>query len=167
MEVASLDVTDADLAALAGVTPRRIRQLATEGKLARVGRNRFQLGPAVQVLLAEAAENNEGSELQRERLLKLRAERVMAELELAKQTGEVALISEFERVQTARAALIRANVLNVVQRSMLRLLGESDEAKFRTVLSEELIGALKSAADATVTLREDAGDNEGLPEEIC
>lgn len=161
MDVLNLEVTDADLASLAGVTPRRIRQLATEGKLARVARNRFKLGPAVQVLLAEAAENNEGSELQRERLLKLRAERVMAELELAKQTGEVAPLAEIQRVWTARAALIRINVLNVVPRSVIRLIGETSEIKFRAALREELVNALRSAADADIDFdRDEEEDHE-------
>ena len=72
-----MEVSDASLAEIAGCTSRRIRQLAESGKLKRVGRNKFILGDAVRVLLEEAAENNEGSEIQKEKLRKLRAEATM------------------------------------------------------------------------------------------
>jgi hypothetical protein len=82
----------------------------------------------------------------------------MTELELARRRGQVALISEFARVQTARAAIIRANVLLVAQRAVLRLLGESDESKWKAVMREELTLALKTAAEADVDLTEEDPD---------
>ncbi len=44
-------VTDAQLAALVNVSPRRIRQLAEAGTLERVGVNQYELGPSFQALL--------------------------------------------------------------------------------------------------------------------
>lgn len=163
MDIAALEVSDADLAALVDLTPRRIRQLATEGKLSRVGRNRFRLGESIRVLLAEAAENNEGSELQKERLRKLRAEATMTELTLAEQTRQVARIADFKRVWEARWALVRANVLNVTNRAVLRLLGELSEEAFKRTLREELVIALKTAAEAEIDLSADEDEDHEEP----
>lgn len=151
-------VTDAQLAAILDVSARRIRQLVESGTLERVERGRFELGPSIRALLEHAA--GTGSELQRERTRKLRADADMSELELARRKSQVALISEFERVQTARAAIIRANVLLVAQRAVLRLLGESDESKWKAVMREELTLALKTAAEADVDITEEETPDE-------
>ena len=73
-DLAALHVTDAQLAALAGVTPRRIRQLAEAGTLTRVARNRFLLGDAFAALVEEMAGGDKASELTAERVRKLRAD---------------------------------------------------------------------------------------------
>lgn len=163
MIVADLEVSDVELAALVDLTPRRIRQLATEGKLVRVGRNRFKLGDSVRALLAEAAENNEGSELQKERLRKLRAEATMAELHLAEQVGQVARIEEVQRTWEARWTVVRTNMLNVPQRAVLRLLGEHSETTFKRTLREELVTALKTAAEAKIDFSADEDQDDGQP----
>lgn len=158
MNIVDAEVTDRELAALVGLTDRRIRQLATEGKLVRVARNKFRLADAMRVLLDEAAENNEGSELQKERLRKLRAEASLAELTLARERGLVALLSEFERVQASRWATVRANVMQVPTRAVLQLLGCTDESEFKAKLKAELILALKTAANATLELPDEPDD---------
>lgn len=79
----------------------------------------------------------------------------MAELDLAKKRGEVATIRDFERAQAKAFAEIRTNVMNVAQRVVLQLLGETDEAKFKTTLRAELTLALQAAADADLTLADD------------
>ena len=89
------------------------------------------------------------AELKRRKLL---AETTMAELELAKAKGAVALISEFELVQSRMMAAIQVNVMNVPQRAVLQLLGCTDETEFKTKLRAELVLALKSAAEAGITL---------------
>lgn len=152
-DYASALVTDAQLAAILGVSARRVRQLAETGALERVARGRFELGPSIRALLEHAAGN--GSELQRARTRKVRADADLAELEFAKAKGLVAPISEFERVQTARNALIRLNVFQVPGRAVLRLLGETQEARFKSVLREELTTALKTAATAEIDLPPD------------
>lgn len=80
-----------------------------------------------------------------------------AELELGKARGEVAPIREFERAQAKAFAQIRANVMNVPQRVVIQLLGETDEAKFKDVLRKELTLALVAAAEAELTLADDDG----------
>lgn len=90
--------------------------------------------------------------------LKLReqkAKTVMAELELAKSTGEVALISEFEKVQSKIFSVIRTNMMNVPQRVVLQLLGEKDASKFKQILRAEIIRALESAVDFEIAEEDD------------
>ena len=146
-DVTTLQVTDAELARLAGITTRRIRQLAEAGKLQRIGRNRYNLAEAFQALLDEMSTPNRAGELTAERVRKLRAEASLAELELAKAVGEVALIDEFERVQAAMDTAIRSNMMNVPARAELQLLGCTDPTEFKTKLRAELILALQTAAN--------------------
>lgn len=90
----------------------------------------------------------------RTKLAKMR----QAELELAKDLKLVAPIEEFERVQAARAAVIRQNVLNVAQRACIQLLGCTDEAEFKKKLRAELTLALDTAANAALELPDDDDD---------
>lgn len=151
--LANMLVTDAQLAGILDVSARRVRQLAEVGTLERASPGRFELGASVRALLEHAAGN--GSQLQRERTRKLKADADLAELELARRRGEVALISEFEQVQTARAAILQANVMNVPQRAVLRLLGEHSETTFKQTLREELMLALRTAAEAKIEISYD------------
>lgn len=89
-----------------------------------------------------------------------RARMLQAELELANAAGAVAPIAEFKRVQAARAAMVRQNVMNVCARAVLRLLGETDESAFKRVLREELTLALNTAYETPVELpQEDDGED--------
>ena len=81
------------------------------------------------------------------RIRKQKAETELAELELAEKKGEVALIAEFERAQSMVFAAIRANIMNVPQRAVLQLLGETDERTFKEKLKAELILALETSAE--------------------
>jgi phage terminase Nu1 subunit (DNA packaging protein) len=87
------------------------------------------------------------------------AKMLQAELELAKQMGEVATIRDFERAQAAAFAEIRSNIMNVPQRVVLQLLGETDETKFKDVLRTELTLALQAAAEADLTVPEDEDED--------
>lgn len=154
-DVTTLQVTDAELATLAGVSTRRIRQLVEAGKLQRVGRNRYNLAEAFQALLDEMSTPNRAGELTAERVRKLRAEASLAELDLAKATGEVALIREFELVCTAMDTAIRSNILNVPARAEIQLLGCTDPAEFKAKLRAELILALDTAANTDLEVVDD------------
>ncbi len=159
-ELTSLEVTDAQLAALAGVTPRRIRQLAEAGTLTRVARNRFVLGDAFAALVEEMAGGDKASELTAERVRKLRADASLAELELAKARALVAPIAELESVWNQACGIIRANMLQVPRRVVSALIGETDEARFKQVLTDEITLALATAAEADFTPEDDPTDED-------
>ncbi|EOT7723583.1 hypothetical protein ACNH1D_004826 [Escherichia coli] len=141
-------VTDADLAELTGLSSRRIRQLVESGRLTRSGRNRYQLAEVFMALVEEMSGGDKASELTAERVRKLRAEATLAELELAKQRGEVAPIEEFQSVWTNRFTIIRANMLQLPQRVVTMLIGETDERRFKQVMTEEIKQILTAAASS-------------------
>lgn len=89
-----------------------------------------------------------------------RAKMLQAELDLAKARGDVATISDFERVQAARAAVIRQNVMNVPQRAVLQLLGCTDETEFKDKLKRELTIALDTASTAALDLADDPDEDD-------
>lgn len=159
-KVADLEVTAEELAGLAGITARHVRRLV--GSL-KVGRNSWRLGEAFQALLEAMSSGDRGGELLAARIRKLNAEATMAELALAKARGEVAPLAEVERGWLRSTTIIRANVLNVVQRAAPQLLGERDEAIFKERLRAELVLALQQAADAEILeldIKDDQTDDE-------
>ena len=141
-------VTDADLSELTGLSSRRIRQLVESGRLTRAGRNRYQLAEVFMALVEEMSGGDKASELTAERVRKLRAEATLAELELAKQRGEVAPIEEFQSVWANRFTIIRANMLQLPQRVVTMLIGETDERRFKQVMTEEIKQILTAAASS-------------------
>ncbi|WP_323119992.1 terminase small subunit [Burkholderia alba] len=92
------------------------------------------------------------------RCRKLAAETLTAELDLSKARGEVAPVADFERVTAKLLTTIRTNMLNVPARTVLRLLGETDEAAFKTVLRDEIVTALEQSADADFDPSDDDSD---------
>jgi phage terminase Nu1 subunit (DNA packaging protein) len=88
------------------------------------------------------------------------AKMLKAELELAQARQEVAPIRDFERAQAAVFAEIRSNVMNVPQRIVIQLLGETDESIFKQKLKAELTQALKAASEAKLVMAEDEEEAE-------
>lgn len=86
----------------------------------------------------------------------------MAELDLAKKRGEVADVRDFERAWARMLAEIQVKVMNVPQRVVIQLLGETNETLFKQKLKAELTQALTAAAEAEIDLgdEEDAADEE-------
>lgn len=82
------------------------------------------------------------------KLRKQKAETELAELELAQKKGEVALISEFERIWAMSMGQLRQNILGVPQRAVLQLLGETDEMAFKEKLRAEIVLALEQTVES-------------------
>lgn len=123
----------------------------------------FNTADVADWLRMKAREEGSGKSLADESELKRRklaAEAEQAELNLAKSKGEVAPVLEFERVQAAAMAAIRANVMNVPGRAVLQLLGCTDELEFKTKLRAELVLALETAAEADLNLDDEADELE-------
>lgn len=154
-DLSEIIVTDTDLATLAKVSPRHIRRLG----LPKAGRNAYRLDDAIPALLESLSGGDAGAELTRERVRKLKAEATMAELQLAKACGEVAPISQFERAEAMRAALTRANMLNVPARVAMQIVGCTDESRIKAVLASEIRLALRQASEIELII-EDINDND-------
>lgn len=86
------------------------------------------------------------------KLRKLAAEAAQAELDLARDRKQLAPVEEFQRAWAMQSAVIRANIMNVGDRVVTQLIGETDEARFKEVLKAEHIQALEAAADADIEL---------------
>lgn len=123
----------------------------------------FELDECIKWRVSRAAESasagatSDISEIERRTAA---AKMAKAELELAKAKGEVAPIRDFERAQAKAFAEIQQNIMNVPQRVVTQLLGETDEIRFKQVLRSELVLALESAANADLTLTDDADEDE-------
>lgn len=89
------------------------------------------------------------------KLRKAKAETELAELELAEKKGQVALIAEFERAQAVVFGIIRSNMMNIPQRAVLQLLGETDARIFKEKLKAEIVLALETASEAELEDDED------------
>lgn len=147
-DLAETEVRDTDLAALVGCTARYVRKLAQDGVIERAGRNTFKLGTISTIIQHLHRSQGTAAQLVAERVRKLKADATLAELQLAKEKGAVALVEEFERAQNLRNAITRTNMMLIPSRAVLQLLGETDERRFRDVLTAEIRAALKQAADA-------------------
>lgn len=139
-----MEVTDAQLASLAGVSTRRIRQLAEQGTLTRVGVNRYNLKDAFSALIEEAA--GQGSELNKQRTRLVRAQADRHEMEYL---GARKLLAPIEQLKTALDvcyAHVRINMLNIPQRVIAAIIGMTDERAMKAALLDEIKLALNSAA---------------------
>lgn len=155
MTIADTEVTAQELSALTGYTDRHIRRFAEAGVIEKTGRNRYRLGQAVPALFEELSKGGDaGAELTKERVRKTRAEATMAELELAKATGEVCSIREAEDAMDMLIGLVRTNMLQIPTRVASMLIGETSESKFKDVLRQEIIQVLTDAAEAPLNINE-------------
>lgn len=151
------------IAKLLMVSERRIQQLSADGVIPKSDRGRYELAPAVQgyikFLQNRSVDTSSGAvDYHAEKALLTKAQRQTAEVELARLTGEVAYISEFERTWAAKCAAIRQNCLNIPSRAVLQLLGCTDEKEFKQVLKAEITLALDTAAEAEVDILDDDED---------
>lgn len=123
----------------------------------------FNTSAVAQWRTDQAREEGGGENIADENQLKKRkmmADVNLAELNFAKARGEIAPIKEFERAQASAFAQVRANCLNIPQRVVVQLLGETDETIFKAKLRAEIILALQAAADADIILSEDDEPDE-------
>ena len=149
------------IAKLLMLTERRVQQLTADGVIPKAERGRYELAPAVQGYIRFLQERSLGNtdktpvdyHVEKARLTKAQAD--TAEIELAMLAGEVASIKDFERAQAAAFAAIRTNCMNIPQRVVTQLLGETDETIFKEKLRAEIINALATAAEEQLDLPDD------------
>lgn len=145
-----LHLNRAQTARLMGVPPTTLDRWTAKGcpVVKRAGKGNAATFDAAAVVAWYVAERERGGSEAEARRRKLNADAERAELEVAKARREVAPVADMLAVWLRATALIRANVMGVAQRAAVRLLGESDEGRIKTVLREELRAALASGANA-------------------
>ena len=153
-------ITVGELAKLLDLTPQRVCQLVNEGVLPKASRGSYEMRACVNAYINFLREKNmtaSGSQhdyrTEKARLTKAQAD--LAELELAKSNGEVASVEEFEKATSAVMTMVKINMLNVPQRIVTRLLGETDETKFKDVLQDEIRQALETIAGSELEMDEE------------
>lgn len=139
------------IAKLLMLSERRVQQLTASGVIPKVGHGKYELAPAVQAYI-RYLQGSKGSDdspvdFNVEKALLTKAQREREELDLAVARREVAPVADFERAQARAFAQIRANVLNVPQRVVMQVLGETDETRFKAALRRELVSALEESAE--------------------
>lgn len=153
-------ITVGELAKLLDLTPQRVRQLVNEGVLPKASRGSYAMRACVNAyinFLRDKTVTASGSQhdyrTEKARLTKAQAE--IAEIELAQKRGELASISDFEKATEAVMRTIRTNMMNIPQRAVTRLLGETDETTFKDVLQDEIRQALETTAGSELEMDEE------------
>lgn len=108
---------------------------------------------------AEEAAGSQPRDVAEINMRTLQAKMLLAELELATARGDVAPVREFETAQARAMTAIQTRVMQVPQRVVMQLLGETDEKKFKTRLADELRTALESASEADLNLGDEDEDD--------
>lgn len=98
---------------------------------------------------------------------KLAAETTVAEVQAARERGEVIRIEDAIRVRTAEALAVKAKLLSIPSRIDHVLAGSSDRRFCRQVLTDEIYGALEELAtrsiDVSLVFPDGAGEEgDGL-----
>lgn len=75
------------------------------------------------------------------------ADAALAELELAKAKGIVAPLDQFERALMHTFAEIKVNIRNIPHRVVTQLIGETDEIRFKEVMTAEVDQALEALSN--------------------
>lgn len=160
-DFSALSCTAEELAALAGISARHIRRLG----IPKAGRNRYLLADAVPALIETMSGGDAGAELTRERVRLTKAQADKAELEYAKAREEVAPIAEMQRAWMRQSAMIQARMMQIPQRAVVQLVGETDESRVKAVLRNEIAAALQSASEEESTPEdvEDEPENDSEP----
>lgn len=159
-DLAETEVRDTDLAALVGCTARYVRKLATEGHIERTGRNTFKLGAISKVIKHLHRADGTAAQLVAERVRKLKADATLAELQLAKERGELAPLEETTRAWERATAQIRARMMQIPQRAVVQIVAERDEGRIKDVLANEIRLALTDTADTEIDLDEDENPDD-------
>ncbi|WP_180183701.1 terminase small subunit [Acinetobacter sp. YH01020] len=87
-------------------------------------------------------------DLEQLKIREQKAKTELTELELATKKGEVALVSEYEKVWAVSMGQLRQNIMGVPQRAVLQLLGETDELVFKEKLRAEIVLALEQTVES-------------------
>lgn len=155
-----------ELARLLMISDRRVQQLAGDGHIPRSGHGKYPLIPAIQGYIRWLKSSNSPGggnagnvdyNATRARLVAAQAEQ--AEMELQAKKGALVPADEVEQLLRAQELAVRASLLGLEPRVMLRI-GEFVAEQHKAVVS----GALTDAADEVLHALADNRPIEGLPD---
>lgn len=146
----------AALARLLGLTPQRVGQLVGAGILRRLGRGRFQVGPAVRAYIEFLRSQPSGDgasgplvySQERARLTKLQAD--MVEIELAKARSRMVSIDDVVIVLSEQCSTIRSLFMGLASRATPKVVGKDEKATHKILFDDtiEILRELTCDAEA-------------------
>lgn len=138
-------ISTSDLAALLGVTKRRVQQLAKDGTIPKVAHGKYHLAVAVGAyckFLRDSALSRTGdTELKVEKLRLTKAQADKAHLEVEKRRGELVVIKDVEQAWASIAIELRSAMLAIPSRVASRAALPNDTV---AIIDSEIRVALES-----------------------
>ena len=145
-----LVVNTGAIAKMFNLTERRVRQLAEEGVIARVGHGRFDLIDTVSkyVTFLKLAsdglnENDVAESLDYEKWLHEKAKREKAEIELAHIKNEMHHSEEVENVMNHMVMAFRSKMLSLPTKVAMMLVDKNDPKQIEAIIEKDIHEALK------------------------
>ena len=143
------------VAALLGMTTRRVRQLAGDGIIPRAARGRFRLIAAVQgycrYLISLGGEP--GGELDADRRRLLRAKADLAEMEADRMRGTAIPTDEVDEAWQPLAVVARQRLLGVPTKAAPVVASEADPAACHRIIAALIKDALSELPDQEMAPR--------------
>jgi phage terminase Nu1 subunit (DNA packaging protein) len=160
-------VSTSDLAAVLGLTDRRVRQLREDGTLPEAGRGRFVLGAAVQAYngrLREQAAGRQGADedapdLTDERARLAKAQADAQEMKNAQTRGELLPRGDVDAAVAAAFARVRARLVGIPAKAAPVVMTMESAAEAQAALRDAIYEALRELSETAVAdLCRDDGD---------
>lgn len=143
-------VSTKQLSEIIGLSDRRVRQLESEGTLIKIGRGKYDLPASIQKyveVIKEQSKPDEVTELNIEKTLLTRVNRMKAEMELKIIQGQVHKSEDVEKVMNDMLSSFRAQLLVIPGKAAPRLLGQSEIEPIKEILKSYIFEALQELAD--------------------
>lgn len=147
-DISTVAVSASVLADIIGVSDRRIRQLAEEGILIKVGHGRYNLQDSLQAYILnlrvemEAGKDKPATDevlgLEQEKAIHENVKRHMSELKLHLMKGNMHRSEDVEAVMTDMLLNFKTKILSLPSKLTPRLVNRQDEGFILDTLTEEL-----------------------------
>ena len=141
-----------ELAEIFVCSPRWVNQLTTNNLLTQVGRGKYKLGDAIREYIAaiklQAEESDEQeTDLRAEQTMLTRANRKMAELELAVMNGDLHRSEDVKSIMNEMLVSFRSRMLTIPARATPEITASNDANLIQQVIKRELYDALSELSD--------------------
>ena len=141
-----------ELAEIFGCSPRWVNQLTTNNLLTQVGRGKYKLGDAIREyiaaikLQAEESDDQE-TDLRAEQTMLTRANRKMAELELAVMNGDLHRSEDVKSIMNEMLVSFRSRMLTIPARATPEITASTDANLIQQVIKREIYDALSELSE--------------------
>ena len=145
-----MEITTQELSEILGLSSRRIQQLAKENAVVRVAHGKYDLPHSIQAYIEYIKEQNKTPEqidLNQEKTLLTRANRMKAELELKIMQGELHRSEDIEFVMNDMLSSFRAQMLVIPGKAAPKIIGETDIEVVKGILKSLIFEALQELSD--------------------